>query len=82
MLCNTHINYLGRLTLDWIDSTLNPFLFLVNIEYLDASKPLSIMSKIKVRLKIVNQRFDTIYDLIQFLVCHHTLVPYFLLLQF
>ena len=53
MLRNIHINYLGRLTLDWIDSTLNPFLFLENIEYLDASKPLSFMSKIKVRLKIL-----------------------------
>ena len=80
MLYNIHINYLGRLTLDWIGSTLNPFLFLVNIEYLDTSKYLSFMSKIKVRLKIANHRFDTICDLMRFLVCHNTLVPYFLLL--
>ena len=60
MLYNIHINYLGRLTLDWIGSTLNPFLFLVNIEYLDASKYLSFMSKIKVRLKIANHRFAII----------------------
>ena len=56
MLCNIRVNYLGRLTLDWIDSTLHPFLFLVNIEYLDASKPLSFMSKIKVLLKIVKSQ--------------------------
>ena len=37
MLYNIHINDVGRLTLDWIDSTLNPFLFLINIEYLDAN---------------------------------------------
>ena len=56
MLCNIHIYYSARLTLDWIDSTLYPFLFLVNIEYFDASKLLSFMPKIKVLLKIVKSQ--------------------------
>ena len=82
MLCNAHMNCLGRVTIDWIGSTVDTFLCVVNIEYLDASKHLSTFPKLKFAQRPLHHRFDMIYDLIRFLNCHNTLVPYFLLWWF